>query len=221
MAAADEHDLVDIAEGLLAAPTSRLPYQRNVLLRSYLLRRSEGNVIVYNSPGVTQAAAAIQDLGPTQRLLMSHEHESMYGQPTLDVPVWIHRDDVDAVGSDLDIAGTFSMPERIGRDLEVIPTPGHTAGTTSFLWDNGTCRYLFTGDFLWIEHGEWKAVVLDPALRDAYVDSLSLVRELEFDVLVPWGTTDDGPPFATVEGAADRRSRIDMIIDRVRAGGSR
>ena len=38
-------------EGLLSGPTSRLPYQQNVLLRSYVLERPQGNMIVHNSPG--------------------------------------------------------------------------------------------------------------------------------------------------------------------------
>ncbi len=153
-------------EGLLATPTSRLPYQHNVLLRSYVLARPQGNLIVYNSPGVSESAAAIRALGQPARLLVNHSHESMYGQPDLDVPVWVHEQDRSEVTS-LGVAGTFDGRGMIDDDLEVIPTPGHTAGTTSFLWDNGTHRFLFTGDFIWIENGEWKAVVLSPGLRRA------------------------------------------------------
>lgn len=43
-------------EGLCATPTSRLPYQADVLVRSFLLERPAGNVLVYNSPGLTAAA---------------------------------------------------------------------------------------------------------------------------------------------------------------------
>ncbi|MCC3274483.1 MBL fold metallo-hydrolase [Arthrobacter sp. zg-Y20] len=213
--------LENLLKGLLATPTARLPYQDNVLLRSYLLQRPAGNVIIYNSPGIGSAHQAIEELGGAVRLLINHAHEAMYGAPGLDVPVYVHSRDRAEVASAMEVAGVFEDRQMIDGDLEVIPTPGHTAGTASYLWDSGNGRFLFTGDFLWIEHGEWKAVVLDPSLRQAYLDSLALVRELDFDVLVPWGTTDDGPPFALAGTRAEIRSRVDAVINRVRAGGTR
>lgn len=208
-------------EGLLATPASRLPYQHDVLLRSYVLQRATGNMIVYNSPGVSEAAAAIQELGAPSRLLVNHAHESMYGNPSFDVPIWLHRDDEAEVGRALEIDGLFDRRTTIDDDLEVIPTPGHTAGTCSYLWDDGAHRFLFTGDFIWIENGEWKAVVLDPRLRGAYVESLRLVRDLDFDVLVPWGVTEGNAPVFPVRDEGDKRERVDAIIGRVIAGGSR
>jgi len=208
-------------DGLLATPASRLPYQHNVLLRSYVLQRPQGNLIVYNSPGVSESADAIRSLGAPAQLLVNHAHEAMYGQPDLDVPIWIHRDDRSEVAKSLDVTGAFAGRTMIDDDLEVIPTPGHTAGTTTFLWDRGAHRFLFTGDFIWIENGEWKAVVLSSELRGAYLESLALVRDLDFDVLVPWGTTEGDPPYGLVTGRSEIRDRVDAIVDRVKAGGDR
>ena len=73
------------------------------------------------------------------------------------------------------VAGTFAGRQTIGDDFELIPTPGHTPGTTAFLWDSGTRRFLFTGDMLWIEHGRWSAVVLGSSDRTAYLESLELI----------------------------------------------
>jgi hypothetical protein len=207
-------------DGLLAMPPASLPYQANVLVRSFLLRRPAGDVIVYNSPGVTTTAPEIRRLGGATRLLVNHAHEAMYGEPDLDVPIFVHERDRAEAAHSLSIAGVFTDRETLGGDLEVIPTPGHTAGTTSFLWDTGDHRFLFTGDFVWIESGEWKAVVLDPESRDEYLTSLALIRDLDFDVLVPWGTTDDGAPFDIVD-RDERRARISAIITRVQSGGSR
>lgn len=99
----------------------------------------------------------------------------------------------------------------------MIPTPGHTPGTTSFLWDSGRHRLLFTGDTLWIDKGDWRAVVLGSSDRAAYLDSLALLRELKFDVLVPWGAT-AGQPYVDVVGHAQAQRHIDAIIGRVAAG---
>ena len=42
---------------------------------------------------------------------------------------------------------------RLPDDLEVIPTPGHTSGTTMFLWDNDEHRFLYRG-LLCVDDGE-------------------------------------------------------------------
>ncbi|WP_205710952.1 MBL fold metallo-hydrolase [Isoptericola sp. BMS4] len=213
--------LTTLTAGLLATPTARLPYQHDVLLRSFILERPTGNVVVYNSPGVTESADSIRALGGASRLLVNHAHEAMYGAPELDVPVYVHERDHAEVSRSLPVAGTFAERHMIGDDLQVIPTPGHTPGTTSYLWNNGDRRFLFTGDFIWIEHGEWKAVVLDETLRPTYLESLRLVRDLDFDVLVPWGATEDSPPYGLINSRDEIRQRVGAIIARVQAGDNR
>jgi glyoxylase-like metal-dependent hydrolase (beta-lactamase superfamily II) len=122
----------------------------------------------------------------------------MYGEPDLDVPVFVHKRDQAETAGSLHVTGVFDRRQMIDDDLEVIPTPGHTPGTTSYLWNKRSHRFLFTGDFVWIENGEWKAVVLSPSIDD-YLNSLALVRDLDFDVLVPWGTTEGDPCFALAD----------------------
>jgi hypothetical protein len=207
-------------DGLFMTPSARLPFQDNVLIRAFLLERPAGNLIVYNAPGLTSAATAIRELGGATRLLINHSHEAMYGMPDLDVPVFVHELDRSETARSMPVAGVFTSRQMIDDDLEVIPTPGHTAGTTTFLWDNGRHRFLFPGDFIWIEDGEWKAVVLDASRRAEYLNSLKLVNDLDFDVLVPWGTTEDDPAVAQVDPAEAHR-RIDAIIARVEAGSGR
>jgi len=53
--------------------------------------------------------------------------------------------------------------------------------------------------------------------RDLYTESLELIRELDFDVLVPWAAT-GGQPYHAITDPEDRRRRIDAILDRVRHG---
>ena len=87
-------------DGLLATPVARLPYQANVVVRSFVLDRADGPTIVYHSPGVSEAADDIRALGTPTRLLVNHAHEGMYGAPSLDVPVWVHeRDERETAGS--------------------------------------------------------------------------------------------------------------------------
>ena len=48
---------------LHATPPARLPYQADVLVRSFVLERAAGTVVVYNSPGVSDAMAGAADNG--------------------------------------------------------------------------------------------------------------------------------------------------------------
>ena len=56
--------------------------------------------------------------------------------------------------------------------------------------------------------------------RHSYVESLELVRELDFDVLVPWAAT-GGRPYYALTDRADARRRIDSIVERLRRGEDR
>lgn len=208
-------------DGLLAMPPTPLPYQANVQLRSFLLQRPAGDVIVYNSPALTQSSADIQDLGGATHLLVNHWHEAMlFGQPALEAQVVVSELDREETARSMDVHRTFSGRQMIDDDLEAIPTPGHTAGTTSYLWDNGDHRFLFTGDLIWVEHGQWKVVVIDEDARGDYLDSLALVRDLDFDVLVPWGVTETNSS-TVLTSRSDVRTRIDAMIARVAAGSDR
>jgi hypothetical protein len=78
-------------------------------------------------------------------------------------------------------------------------------------------RFLFTGDTIYLRDGEWVAAVLDLSQRGHYIESLELIRELRFDVLVPW-IASAGQPVYAVTSAADARRRMDAILERVRGG---
>jgi hypothetical protein len=201
--------------GLHATPAAPLPFLRGVVVRSFVLERKGGNIIVYNAPGITAAASDILRLGRPDRLLINHCHEAMYGAPDLDVPMFVHEDDLRQ--TPLRIAGTFSAWTTIGDDLELIPTPGHTPGTTMFLWNNGEHRLLFPGDAIWIQGGEWKAVLLGDSDRKAYLASLSVIMDLDFDILVPWGS-EKGQPCGHAVTRPEARRRLQSIIDRLKAG---
>ena len=120
-----------------------------------------------------------------------------------------------AVEAKAHVRATFARRHLLDHDFEVIPTPGHTSGATAYLWDTGGHRLLFTGDTISLKDGEWVAAVLDSSEREPYVESLELIRELDFDVLVPWIATN---PYYVVTSRANARRRIDEILRRVRRG---
>jgi glyoxylase-like metal-dependent hydrolase (beta-lactamase superfamily II) len=201
---------------LHATAPQPLPFARSLLVRAFVLEREAGNLLVYGAPTVGAAAPAIEALGGVTRHYLNHWHEAGFVNGGVDAPLAIHTDDRAAAEASLRVDETFSERALLDGDFELIPTPGHTLGATAFLWRNGGQRLLFTGDTVYVRDGEWVAAVLDGTSdREAYIESLELLRELEFDVLVPWAAT--GEPYAPTD-PADARRRIGAILERLRRG---
>ena len=89
----------------------------------------------------------------------------------------------------------------------VRPHPGITRAEVP-----GALTLMGTGDTIFLRDGEWRTAVLDSSDRNAYRDSLALIRELDFDVLVPWIASG---PFYALTGREDTRRRIDALIERI------
>ena len=119
-------------------------------------------------------------------------------------PLFVHENERDSVEPKHHVRGTFSRRHLLDDDFEVIPTPGHTSGATTYLWDSGAHRFLFTGDTIYLSDGEWVAALLDSSDREAYLESLALIRELDFDVLVPWAASAGGDHYALTDRADAR-----------------
>ena len=143
-----------------------------------------------------------QALGGIARQYLNHWHESLFGGlpgSGIDAPLFVHRDDARRTRSGSMCAARSRGATTSAPDLEVIPTPGHTPGATAYLWDTGEHRLLFTGDTLYLRDGEWRAAVLDSSDRASYIESLELMRGLEFDVLVPWAASAGQAPYMMLD----------------------
>jgi hypothetical protein len=204
-------------EGLYASTPEPLPFAPSLHIRAFLLRRGTGNLLVYSVAGLEADAEPIADLGGISRPYLNHGHEAMFASDWVTAPLFVHERDRNSVAARAHVRATFSRRHVLDDDFEVIPTPGHTPGATAYLWDSGQHRFLFTGDTIYLSDDEWVAAVLDSSDRASYLDSLELIRELDFDVLVPWAAS-AGQPYYAVTSRADARRRIDAIIDRVRSG---
>jgi hypothetical protein len=185
-----------------------LPFAPDLVVRSFRLRRKAGDVLVYGAPHLPPG-------GDFARWYLNHAHEAMFPPDEAPAaPLFVHA--ADAVDG---ARATFTRRHTLDDDFEVIPTPGHTPGATAYLWDDGEHRFLFTGDTIYLDDGEWIAAVLESSDRTAYLESLELVKTLDFDVLVPWAAT-KGQPYVAHTTREDARQRIDWIIERVRGGGA-
>jgi glyoxylase-like metal-dependent hydrolase (beta-lactamase superfamily II) len=204
-------------DGLYASAPEPLPFAPALVARAFLLRREGGNLLVYSVPGLESEAPAIEDLGGIARHYLNHWHEAGFLSEWVTAPLLVHENERRSVEERHPVAESFSARHLLDDDFEVIPTPGHTSGATAYLWDSGRHRLLFTGDTVYLKGGEWVAAVLSSSERGPYIESLELIRGLEFDVLVPW-IADGGGPYLAPTSAADARRRIDAILERVRRG---
>jgi hypothetical protein len=208
-------DVEAVGDGLFATAPQPLPFAPDIAIRAYLLPRERGNVLLYSVDGIDEDAPGIRARGGVERRYLNHGHEAMFASDWVTAPLFVHEHDQAAVAANAPVAGTFSERHLLDDDFEVIPTPGHTPGATTFLWDSGGHRFLFTGDTIYLQDGEWTAAVLGSSDRDSYIESLEVIRELDFDVLVPWAAT-RGQPYYAETGIADARHRIDAILERLR-----
>lgn len=203
--------------GLYATAPQPLPFDSSLEIRAFLLRRNQGNLLVYSVNTLASDAPSVRDLGGIARRYFTHWHEAMVAPDRNDAPLYCHEKDRESIAEKTPVYESFSGRHMLDDDFEVIPTPGHTSGTTAFLWDNGGHRYLFTGDTIYLREGEWVATVLGESDRTSYIESLELIRDLDFDVLVPWGAT-RGQPYYAMTDKSDARRRVGAILERVQRG---
>jgi Metallo-beta-lactamase superfamily len=196
--------------GIHASTPQPLPFAPSLEIRAFRLERERGDVLVYST-------GTLDDPGGISRWYLNHGHEAMFVSGSVTAPLFVHEAERRFVEARTHVRATFLRRHTLDDDFEAIPTPGHTPGATAYLWDSGEHRFLFTGDTIFLRDGEWVAAVLDSSDRAAYLESLELIRELDFDVLVPWAATAGDPHYA-VTSRADARRRIDAIAARVGAG---
>jgi Metallo-beta-lactamase superfamily len=213
-----------VISGLYAAEPEPLGFGPSLEIRAFLLQRERGNLLVYRSAALEQDVETVNSLGGISRQYLNHHHEASpacdWVANTFGAPLHVHEDDAAAAAEICNVDATFSERHKLDEDFEVIPIPGHTGGATAFLWDSGQHRVLFTGDTIFLGRSKWRAAVLDGVSdRDRYIDSLELIRSLDFDLIVP-GIAPAGRPYYSFTDRTEATQQIDEILERVRRGES-
>ena len=212
----------NVIPGLYASVSEPLGFGPSLEIRAFLLQREGGNLLIYRSGFLEQDLEEVNGLGGIRRQYLNHHHEASpacdWVAETFGAPLHVHEDDARATSEICEVSETFSERHKIGDDFEVIPIPGHTDGATAFLWDTGEHRALFTGDTVFFGRGRWRAAVLDGISdRERYIESLQLIRSLDFDLVVP-GIALAGQPYYEFVEKADAERNVGEILERVRRG---
>ncbi|MEJ2132535.1 MAG: MBL fold metallo-hydrolase [Gammaproteobacteria bacterium] len=94
---------------------------------------------------------------------------------------------------------------EVASRVEAIPTPGHRPGAVSYLVTLGSRRHLFAGDTLYHDGEHWR-VYTNKKQRKQMIETLRMLSELEFDVLL--ANTRALNPICHVELSARARQRL-------------
>ncbi|HET6733070.1 MBL fold metallo-hydrolase [Mycobacterium sp.] len=158
---------------------------------AYLWRRPRGNVLFY-SPATDADFDAIDELGGVAAQYLSHLDEA---GPHLARVADRFGSRLHAPAAELEVIEKHAhvdTPVESRRyvdanDVEVIPTPGHSAGSSCYLvtGTDGT-KYVFTGDTIFpAGDGTW-ATFLVPGRGDAtqLTASVKLLSTLQPDIVI-------------------------------------
>jgi hydroxyacylglutathione hydrolase len=158
---------------------------------AFLWRRPTGNVLFY-SPATDADFDAIDGLGGVSAQYLSHLDEAgpnlariaqRFGS-RLHAPAA----ELDAISKHGHVDVPFDAVRHVdGNDVEVLPTPGHSPGSTCYVATGvGGERYLFTGDSIFpTGDGTWSTFVV-PGRGDAAAmqDSVKLLGTVEPDIVI-------------------------------------
>lgn len=157
---------------------------------AYFLRRPEGNVLFYNT-GNDGDLEQIAELGGIRFQLLSHRDESgpslnrikdRFGSrlccSALEAPI---------IGKDASVDITLQVEHHHLGDIDIIHTPGHTAGSICFFYKSPYGKsYLFTGDTIFQSNGKWATLAFPRAggSKAALAESLIRLRDLNPDIVM-------------------------------------
>ncbi|WP_447971052.1 MBL fold metallo-hydrolase [Nitrospira sp. M1] len=115
---------------------------------SYFITHPDGNWLIDSPRYIHHLLDAFQGLGGIRSIFLSHEDDvadaDRYAEKFSAMRI-IHQADKDAMPESEWIVKGHDVVQ-VNPDLQIIPVPGHTAGSMALLYKE---KYLFTGDHLW------------------------------------------------------------------------
>lgn len=162
----------------------------------FLIQRPAGNVFIYSCSAIIDYFDDIDRLGGVTTILLNHRDEATKHVTTLSdhyrAPVRMHPAEIEP-STEKGVRNIMALEaqETLGNDLSVLRTPGHTPGTTSYLYANpgDALTYAFTGDtFTNFTIDRFGSVLDFHPYEGNGADmrqTLERLRETQTDVIVP------------------------------------
>jgi hydroxyacylglutathione hydrolase len=178
-------------------PEHFAPEVPDLTLHAYFLVRETGNVLFCRSEHHADHRH-IKELGGITHQYLTHWHEAAPGlariKQMFGSKLACHRLAEAAVRKFSPVDVTFEMRDVHLGDIEVIPSPGHTAGSTCFRYRSPYGNtYLFAGDTVFPSRGAWQAVAFEDGNKSDLKDSLAMLRSVDPDVVLCGASVADAP----------------------------
>lgn len=160
---------------------------------SYLIRRDDGNILIDSPRCAGPLLKRIDAMGGVRRMLLTHQddiadHEKFHAR--FGCERILHRDDVRSRTASIETKPAGEDPIRLGTDLWMIPTPGHTKGHSVFLYRD---KFLFTGDHLAWEPDDEMLIAFRGACWYSWTEQIRSMKRL-LDHRFEWVLPGHGRP---------------------------
>lgn len=156
---------------------------------AYLWTPASGRNVLFYSPVSDVDFDEIERRGGVAHQYLSHQDEAgpMLRRVAERFGARLHapRGDASKISEVAEVHEWLEDRRVDGNAVEVVPTPGHTPGSTSYVVTGvGGERYLFTGDTVFTgDDGSWAAGNLPFSDPDALAGSVRLLATLRPDVV--------------------------------------
>lgn len=162
--------------------------ESDLMMHGFMLRHPRGNLLIGRVENPLDHEV-LADAGGVIRHYLTHWHEAAPGalviQQRFNSALYCHNRALGPVSRVIEPDDTFSQQEAHFGDFHLLPTPGHTPGSSSYLYHSPYGRtYLFVGDTLTREHHRWISVLVPESNPAELLQSLDLYRSLRPDVVL-------------------------------------
>ena len=121
---------------------------------AWLIRRSDGNVLVDSPRFASTLADRIAELGGVRWMFLSHRDDvadhrqfaKRFGCERV-----LHRDDITRDTREVERILEGDAPIDLAPDLRIVPVPGHSRGSCVLIYRD---QFAFTGDHVWGDEDE-------------------------------------------------------------------
>ncbi|WP_158783011.1 MBL fold metallo-hydrolase [Pantoea sp. BAV 3049] len=168
-------------------------FEPALMMHGFLLQHGRGNLLISRIEN-PEDHNAIGDLGGSIRHYLTHWHEAGPGarllQQRFNSALYCHNRALGPISTFAEADDTFNQAEVHCGSFHVVPTPGHTPGSTSYLYASPYGKtYLFVGDTVTLYHDRWVTVLVPESNEADLKQSLEFYRALRPDVILMGTTT--------------------------------
>lgn len=162
---------------------------QNVAANSYLLRRPDGTLMMFDTPVFSDPLARkYEAVGKVTDVLLTHRDHAQHGcqyAERFNAHLWIHEGDLE-VAPQADRVMRGIEPIELTEGIIAYPLPGHTAGNVVYVADE---TYCFSGDSFYWSRQTKDLEVFDTvtwlSIRQLVESLRRIVPQLRFEALMP------------------------------------